>query len=299
MDAPTARHGTTSQKGPGTTAPPAQSPVVEPWLDESHWFSGDAAVIANASHEQPIVIVSPHGPTGRFVKGTSVHAIAYELAAYSAELRHTDARCAACAQSLRELRERRRTRDAEHFGQWSAHAHARYRALRAQIDWPPPEGCRSYGGTFTEQADVPPWLREVTAGALGSPDRGEMVVARIQQETIDWPTLLASHPGDLVLVVNEGNPELNLTWELLVAVFEAINAAGLAAYFDIDVVVTTDGRLGVWPMMVGSHDFVVFDSTPDSDGRTYYRYAGDHPELVEQITAVLGVRFECGFWQIL
>lgn len=296
MDTPTAAHGTTAQKGTGMTSPPIQSPVVEPWLDESHWSSGDAAVIANASHEQPIVIVSPHGPTGRFVKGTRVDAAAYELSAYSPQLRHTDVRCSACAESLRGLRERR---DAEYVGQWSAQARARSSELRAQIDWPPRTGCLSYGGTFTGRADVPPWLREVTAGMLVTPDRGELCVARIQQETIDWATLLAAHPGDLELVVNEGNPELNLTWELLVSVFEAINDAGLAAYFDVDLVVTNDGRLGVWPMMVGSHDLEVFDLTPDSDGNTYYRYAGDHPELVEQITAVLGVRFEAGFWQIL
>jgi len=181
---------------------------------------------------------------------------------------------------------------------WSAHAYARYRELTGRIDWPRPDGCLSYGGSFTQRADVPAWLREVTGGSLTTPESPELCVARVH-DPIDWPTLLAAYPGDLELVVNEGNPELSLTWELLVAVFESITAAGLTAYLDVDLGITAAGRLGLWPMMVGSHDLEVFDLTPDSDGKTYHHYAGDHPELVEQITAVLGVPLEYGFWQIL
>ncbi|MGB7235687.1 MAG: hypothetical protein WBD41_06830 [Rhodococcus sp. (in: high G+C Gram-positive bacteria)] len=181
---------------------------------------------------------------------------------------------------------------------WSARAHVRYRNLTAQIAWPPSDGCLSYGGSFTPHADVPSWLREVTSGSLITPESPGLCVARVH-DPIDWPTLLAAYPDDLELVVNEGNPELNLTWELLVAVFESITAAGLTAYLDVDLGITAAGRLGLWPMMVGSHDLEVFDLTPDSDGKTYHHYAGDHPELVEQITAVLGVPLESGFWQVL
>ncbi|MEW1881026.1 hypothetical protein AB0O58_15150 [Rhodococcus sp. NPDC080181] len=93
---------------------------------------------------------------------------------------------------------------------WSAHAYARYRELTGRIDWPRPDGCLSYGGSFTQRVEVPAWLREVTAGSLTTPESPDLCVARVH-DPIDWPTLLAAYPGDLELVVNEGNPELSLT----------------------------------------------------------------------------------------
>lgn len=255
-----------------TTTPSIPQPDSQaPWLNDDHWKVGDEVFwILDSVHRietMMVDIVSPAEGTVRDPQVSDEDEV-FEVAGKFENIRHRGQSCAPCAASLRDVE---LAAEAARVEFWkdrpSVAAFIRFSQLDDQILWTETEDGTE--GAFVPEADVPAWFSEVTAGHLVLPFSPELCLARVW-EPIDWPTLLAEHPGELSVLLGSGRTQEHLSWDALVAAFRLIEASGKTAYVDVDIEIAGDGALALVPGAIGSFGF------------------GEHPELVAEVTAVLG-----------
>ncbi|MBP1054303.1 hypothetical protein J6397_29585 [Rhodococcus qingshengii] len=249
----------------------------EPWRSNDHWKAGDKAwwisLTGDGVSRTMVDIVDPAEGTVRDPRVTYNDGV-FRLADRFESVRHREDSCTSCTDSVLELLAAGQDQETAYWGRWSPAAHDRFDALMETIQWRQADNFTL--GTFTSAADVPAWFREATAGHLISADFPSLCLGRVW-EPIDWPTLIAEHPGDLSVLVSDGWTREHLTWEMLVAAFRMIDAAGLTACFDATVEIDMDGALALLPAGIGSNGI------------------GEHPDLVAGVTAALG-GIEFGGW---
>ena len=275
--------------------------TTEAWESGDHWNIGDRAVwVAQTGHrliEFEVTIASPDNGTvlsGSLSGGSDREP--FELPGRFGNVRHTGSEqryCLPCARSLHELRTQTRRWTDLHWGGWSPRAHRKHALLQASIEWQRVIG--GFRGTFTRAADVPDWLRQVTAGALIRSYSDSLRVARIE-EPIDWPTMLTEHPGDLRIVVDKSLDTDGDLWSRITKAHNAIGDSGMAAHLTVDLEVTADGELVLNPYAVGSAEL---DTTTD-DPEYYLQLDPRHAALIDHVTATLstGHLQPAGFWPV-
>lgn len=268
-----------------TTTPSISQPDSQsPWLNDAHWKAGDKAwwifLTGDGVHRSMVEIVDPAEGTV-FDPRISHNDGVVRVTGKFERVRHREDSCAACATSVLELLAAGQDAETRYWGRWSPAAHERFDALKEAIQWQWVHANHGIG-TFTSDADLPDWFREATAGHLLLPESPSLCLGRVW-EPINWPTLIAEHPGDLSVLVSTGWTQEHLTWDILVAAFRMIEAAGLTAFFDTNLEIDMDGALALLPCGIGAAGI------------------GEHPELVAAITAVLGgIELDShGFWLLV
>ena len=132
--------------------------------------------------------------------------------------------------------------------QWPAEARAQYNELRQQICWNS-DGPRPTG-TFTDEANVPEWFRDVTAGLLRPPEAPTLQVARIW-DPVDWPTLLANNPRrPAVSIGADGYGPTDLTWQMVADAYHILDDAGKTPSLDIDIEINAASELALAPTVL-------------------------------------------------
>ncbi|MET3959808.1 hypothetical protein ABIE52_006743 [Rhodococcus sp. OAS809] len=257
-----------------TTPSASQLESHAPWLDVNHWASGEDAVWVSFNGvdelEALVKIASPADQS--IFEGRNTDTPTTWIDGY-AHVRHVHS-CAPCLAWLNGARLYGKVMGG-YWSQWSSAARLTRSALGNEILWHR-EGNHA-AGTFTEDADIPDWLREVTAGHLLLPESPSLSVARIW-DPIDWPTLLEQHPGELPVLVDGGWTQPQITWDLIVDVYRMVEATGLGVCLDVDLEVDVGG-----PQLL--------PQAICSDVR-------NHPEIEESISAALGIKQYGteGFW---
>lgn len=229
-----------------TTTPSAS---LAPWQAEDHFQAGDQVVVISSSGNSEIYfrVDSPQAHTV-VVLGQSLHtevdASTVRDPVYMGDftkLRHAE-NCSACGAYVNGIRLLGEMNQREHLGRWSAAAHAKYAKVTAEIDWE--------SRAFKKSADVPAWVRECTYGMLLYPEGPDLQLARLY-DLIDWPALLAEHPGELVVGIGAtGYGYPGLTWEAVVAAHRQLDTAGCLPHLDVDLGFDEQGRLTLYPSVL-------------------------------------------------
>ncbi|WP_067722884.1 hypothetical protein [Nocardia yamanashiensis] len=217
----------------------ATAAPLAPWDRGGHFQPGDSVTLisfyATGYSDLPCTVVSD----GLVLIRGSVHQNPVRVHPWPQHVRHSDGcpPCQAYTTGVRLLGARGET---DFLAQWSPAAHTRFDALTDAID----------DGTFTTGADVPDWLRTATAGLLMFPEAGGLQLARVY-DPVDWPTLLDQHPGEVTVGIGDtGYGPAELTWDMVVAAYRALETAGYTPCLDVDLALDYDATLQIQPTIL-------------------------------------------------
>jgi hypothetical protein len=133
-----------------------------------------------------------------------------------------------------------------YWSHWTPEAHAKFARITES------------GDGLIASADIPTWLAEITTGRLADSDAPALVLGTIAEPGIDWAALIAQHPHDLHPAGPTG--PAGPTWPHLVEASALLAAAGFQSYYDLDIEVLEDARLGVrWNALGVEHPAHVID----------------------------------------
>lgn len=219
--------------------------TVAPWERPGHFQPQDSVTsitLYDTGHSEMACTVVSDGLV--LIRG-SVHQTPVRIEPWPAQIRHTQD-CAACEADIADIRLTGARNESAYLSQWSEQAHERFAAFDETIEI----GRDDTGESFAGHADVPDWLRTATAGLLQPPEAGAFQIARVW-DRIDWPTLIAQHPGEVTIGIGStGYGPAELTWEMVVTAFRALEQAGFAPALDVDLVVDVDATLMLQPSVL-------------------------------------------------
>lgn len=256
------------------------------WRRKDHWQEGDTALVVTfrGDHDTTEDTVTVRLHAGQailpYAGGIRPQTFISDYPATGWAVLHPRS-CPSCAALLNGTRLYRDTHGG-YWGHWSPEAHARSETLEDCISWTEDRvGLTS--GTFTAEADVPDWLREVTAGLLRHSQSPTLAVARVFDE-IDWPTLLERNPGNPVVAIGPyGQGPDNLTWPMVVNAYRIPRAAGKPAVLDLDIEVMDQPELALLPSILWCPDLntaldheLITRVNAALDGQTRYDAAYGH-----------------------